>query len=288
MLIVTGANGQFGRLVVEALLGRVPAAQVGVSVRDPAGAADLAARGVRVRRGDFADPASLADAFEGAERLLIVPINMVGPDRVRLHRAAIDAAVAAGARHVLYAGLVDPGRSALFPPTASHHATEVALAGAGVPFTLLRNGFYAEAAAMLLRGGLATGVVAAPPDGPIAYTARADSAEAAAVVLAEGGHEGETLTLTGDEPLDLAGLATLAAELTGRPIRREVVAEADYVAALQAAGLPDAAAAMLNGLIGASREGQFARVDPTLARLLGRAPRSPRAVLAEALAAGPG
>ena len=279
MLIVTGANGQFGRLVVESLLQRVPADRVGVSVRDPAKAADLAARGVRVRRGDFADPASLADAFEGAERVLVVPINQVGPARVELHRAAIAAAVAAGAGHVLYAGLVDPERSALFPPTADHFATEAALAASGVAFTALRNGFYADAAPLLLRRGLESGVLAAPADGPIAYAAKADLAEAAAIVLAEGGHEGEYLPLTGPAALDLAQLAALAAEVTGRPIRREVVADADFRAALMADGLPAGAAGMLAGLLGASREGQFARVDPTLGRLLGREPAvGPRGV----------
>ena len=288
MLIVTGANGQFGRLAVKALLGRVPADRVGVSVRDPRKAADLAARGVRVRRGDFSDPTSLAHAFAGAERVLVVSVDKIGPEAIREHRAAVAAAVAAGARQVLYTSLVDSDRSARFAPSVDHLEAEAALAASGVPFTVLRNGFYAEFAPMLIGGGLATGVVAAPADGPVAYTSRADLAEAAAVVLAVGGREGEYVPLTGPGAVDLAGLAEIASELTGRPIRREVISEADYIAARVAEGLPEERAAMMSGLFAASREGQFTRVDPTLGRLLGRAPVSPREILAAALSRGDG
>ena len=287
MLIVTGATGQFGRIAVEALLRRVPAERVGVSVREPEKAAALAARGVRVRRGDFADPSSLAGAFEGAERVLIVSVDKLGEEAITQHRAAIGAAVAAGAGQILYTGLIDLEKSSRFVPTATHLAAEAELVASGVPFTALRNGFYAESMIWLIGDGLKSGVVSTPADGPVTWTARADLAEAAAVILAEGSHRDEYVPLTGSVSVDLAGLAGIASEVAGRSIRREVISEDDQVAAMLAKGLPEVMARMTLGLFAASREGQFTRIDPTLARILGREPRSPREVLEAAVRQDP-
>src|SRR6478736_2854109 len=102
MIIVTGATGQLGSQIVQQLLERVPAAEVGVSVRDPGRAADLTAGGVRVRRGDFTDPDSLAHAFDGATQVLVVSANVVGEEAIAQHAAAIDAARTAGAQRILY------------------------------------------------------------------------------------------------------------------------------------------------------------------------------------------
>jgi NAD(P)H dehydrogenase (quinone) len=150
LIIITGANGRLGRAIVERLIDRVPVEEIGVSVRDPQQAAALAERGVRVRRGDFADPASLAHAFRGASQVLVVSPDTVGELTVRLNRAAIGAAVAAGADRVLYTSHMGSNPSSPFPPMPDHAATESALAEAGVAFTALRNGFYAASAVMLL------------------------------------------------------------------------------------------------------------------------------------------
>ncbi len=283
MIIVTGANGQLGRAVAERLLQLVPAGQIGVSVRDPEKARELEGQGVRVRRGDFDDPASLAHAFEGASRVLIVSANSMGETAVRQHCAAIDAAKAAGAGRIVYTSHMGVDSASPFPPMADHAATEAALRDSGVTSTALRNGFYAESAALFLGNAITTGELAAPEDGPIAYTSHPDLAEAAAIALTGEGFDGATPDLTGSEAVDLAGVAALASKLAGRPIRRVVVSDADYLAGLVAKGIPEERAGMLLGLFAASRQGRFARVDPALARLLGRPATPLRDVLKAAI-----
>jgi uncharacterized protein YbjT (DUF2867 family) len=161
-----------------------------------------------------------------------------------------------------------------------HAASEKVLRDSGVSYTSLRNGFYAATTVMLLRGALQTGELAAPPDGPVSWTAHADLAEAAAITLAdEGRFDGTTPPLTGSEALDLAGVAALASELTGRPIKRVTVTDEQYQAALVSHGVPAPQAQMLLGMFDASRQGDFSPVDPALADLIGRPPTSLRDVL---------
>ena len=167
MIIVTGANGQLGRQVTEKLLERVPAGQIGVSVRDPQKAQDLEERGVRVSRGDFDDAESLAHAFEGAPRVLIVSVDDTGEEAVRRHRAAIDAAKAAGAERVFYTSHAGSDPISAFPPMVDHAATEVALRDSSVAYTSLRNGFYATTAVMQMTTALESGELAVPEDGPV-------------------------------------------------------------------------------------------------------------------------
>lgn len=280
MIIVTGANGQLGRAIVERLLERLPAAQLGVSVRNPQEASGLLERGVRVRPGDFADAASLRHAFEGAEQVLIVSAATTGELALRQHRTAIEAAQAAGARRILYTSHMGASPTSAFSPMPDHAATEAMLQACGVPFTALRNGFYAASGRMLMGQAFATGKLVAPEDGPVSWTAHADLAEAAAIVLAERRFEGRTPPLTGSQSLTLADLAAVASELTGRPITRVTVSDDEYRASLVAHGVPGSQADMLVGLFVASRRGEFAAVDPTLERLLGRPPRTLREVLA--------
>ena len=285
MIIVTGANGKLGRAVVERLLDRIPAERIGVSVRDPEKARDLEQRGVRVRCGDFDDAASLADAFEGASRLLLVSVDRLGEEAVRQHRAAIDAAKAAGAGRIFYTSHAGADPISAFSPGRDHAATEVALRDSGVPFTSLRNGFYAQTAAFLIGAALGTGELRVPQDGPIDYTAIPDLAEATAIALADEALDETILTLTGAEAVDAAGLAAMATELAGRPIRRVVVSDDEYRAGLVAHGIPEPQAAMFLTLFVAARQGAFTRVDPTLARLIGRPPTPVRDALKEAISA---
>jgi NAD(P)H dehydrogenase (quinone) len=184
--------------------------------------------------------------------------------------AAIEAAAAAGAKRIVYTSHMGANPSSPFPPMPDHAAAEAVLRDCGVPFTALRNGFYATSAAMLLGAAVKTGELAAPEDGPVAWTAHADLAEAAAIALTEEALDGITSPLTGPEAIDMAGIAAITTQLTGRPIRRVVVSDADYRAGLLAQGLAEPVADMLLGLFAASRLGHFAPTDPTLARLLGR------------------
>lgn len=288
MIVVTGATGPLGRAVVQHLLQRVPADQVGASVRDPAKAADLAARGVRVRRGDFAEPETLAAAFAGAAQVLVVSVDQLGAAARRLHRAAITAARAAGARRVLYTSHMGARADSPFAPARDHAAAEAVLAAGGAPFTALRHGFYAESALHLIGHGLEAGEIRAPEDGPVSWTARADLAAADAILLAEEGRlGGVTPPLTAPEAFTMTDLAAIASELTGREIRRVTLSDDTWREEMIAHGTPAPVAEMLLGMYQAARRGDFAAVDPTLEALLGRRPQTMRDVLAAALTIRP-
>jgi uncharacterized protein YbjT (DUF2867 family) len=284
VIIVTGANGRMGRMVVERLLARVPAEQIGVSVREPAKAKELADRGVRVRRGDFAAAETLADAFEGATQVLIVSVDAFGDAAVAQHRAAIAAAAAAGARRILYTSHMGASHTSAFQGCREHAATEDALREAGVPFTALRNGFYASSAAQFLGHAVASGQIALPADGPVSWTAHADLAEAAAVILAdEGRFDGPTPPLTAGRACDFAAIAPLLERITGRAMSRTVVADDEFRAAMAGQGVPQPMIEALLGIFAASRAGEFAAVDPTLTDLIGRAPIGLQQALSEHL-----
>ncbi|MFD4504565.1 NAD(P)H-binding protein [Streptomyces sp. NPDC058457] len=285
MIVVTGATGQLGGRIVDRLLDRVPAEEVGVSVRDPEKARSLADRGVRVRQGSFTEPAGLTHAFEGASQILIVSVDRMGEEAVRQHRTAIDAAVAAGARRIVYTAHMGASPTSRFQACRDHAATEEALAATGVAWTSLRNGFHADSGLGFLAQGLESGEVALPADGPVCWTAHADLAEAAAVILTdEGRFEGPTPPLTASEALTFADLAALASELTGRTVTRTTAPDDTFRAHLVAGGVPADTADQLLGIFTAAREGEFATPDPTLAKLLGREPVGMRTLLRERLA----
>jgi NAD(P)H dehydrogenase (quinone) len=269
VIVVTGATGKLGRSITEQLLTRCPAGEIGVSVRDPEKAGDLAQRGVRVRQGDFDDPASMARAFEGASHVLIVS----GPADPRPHRVAIEAAKSAGARRILYTSHMGANPASPFPAMPAHSETEQDLLASGVPFTALRNGFYASTGIQLMGQALKTGKLIVPEDGPVSWTAHADLAEVAAIALAEDGHlDGITPPLTSLEALDFAEVAAIASELTGREIARVTVPDDEWVYDLTSRGVPEQQASFLLGVFLASRQGEFAAVSPVLAELLGRKP----------------
>lgn len=280
MIIVTGATGRYGRRVVDGLLQRLPAKEIGVSVRDVSRAADLAERGVRVRRGDFAEPSSLADAFADASQVLIVSVNSLGDEARSQHRAAITAAAAAGASRVLYTSQQAAAPDSLFAPALDHAAAEEALEASGIAFTSLRNGFYANTVSWLLGSAADTGQLVAPADGPVAWTTVEDLADAAVVVLVDEGRlDGVTPPLTARRSFDLAEVAAIASELTGRPIERVVADDDDWIADQVDHGTPEGHARGLLSLFLASRRGEFAVVDPVLEQLLGRPAQTVREVL---------
>lgn len=288
MIVVTGATGQLGRRIVSELLARMPAERIGATTRDPDKAKDFAEAGVRVRRGDFADPASLPHAFEGAEQVLVVSSNAAayGGDTMAQHRAAVAAAREAGARRVVYTSHMGASARSAFPPMRGHTATEALLADSGVAWTALRNGFYAGSGADLVGDVRESGAITLPADGKVSWTAHADLAAAAAVVLTEEGHfDGPTPPLTADTAVDLADLAAIAADLIGRDVRRSVVSDEAFERGALARGVPPSYAAVQLGLFKAARAGEFSATDPTLRSLIGRAPVSMREILAERLAA---
>ncbi|GAA5141923.1 NAD(P)H-binding protein [Nocardioides marinquilinus] len=288
MIIVTGATGHLGRGIVDHLLTRVGPDEVGVSVRDPDRAADLAERGVRVRRGDFGEPGSLPHAIEGARLLLVVSSNAAayGGDPLAQHRAVIGAAVDAGVERVVYTSHQGAGAESAFPPCRDHAATETMLAESGLAWTALRHGFYASTALGVL-GDPVPEVVTTPASGPVAWTTTDDLAVGDAEVLLrlrddEPGWDGPTAPLTAAEALSPTDLARLASQVLGREVRHEVEDDDEALARLTSRGLPPGAAAMVVAIHQAARAGDLAATDPTLERLLGRPPTSVRDLLVAA------
>ena len=282
MIVVTGATGQLGSAVVDGLLCRVPAERIAVSVRDIGKAADLARRGVAVRQADFADAASLRAAFEGADQVLIVSANKLGEEALRLHRTAIATARAVGVRRILYTSHAGARLGSSFPPADQHAGTEADLAGSGA-WTALRHGFYAESCLFMVGDGLRDGELYTPEDGPVAWTARADLAEADAAILSAGdGWDGPTPPLTAGRAVTMAEVAAIASEVTGRAVRHTIIGDAEWRDAKVAGGMPTLYADMLLGTFRAARRGDFAATDPALEGLLGRRPQTMGEVLAAA------
>jgi uncharacterized protein YbjT (DUF2867 family) len=282
MIIVTGGTGRLGRAVVERLAEQVPTDQLGVSVREPAKAADLAARGIRVRRADFDDPSALANACEGATRVLIVS----GPADPAPHHLAIEAAKTAGAERILYTSHQAANLDSLFLATRGHAATEQDLANSGVPFTALRNGFYASTTTFLLRSALETGELILPEDGPVSWTAHRDLADAAVVALTDPERlDGITPALTGPEVLDYAEVAEIASDLAGRKIARVTVPDEEWKHGALGRGMPEPMVDLTLGIFQAARRGEFALVDPALPKILDRPATTLREVLAAELTA---
>ncbi|GAB2598405.1 NmrA family NAD(P)-binding protein [Microlunatus antarcticus] len=280
MIVVTGATGALNGATVDHLLTLRPADELVVAVRDPAKAARFAERGVDVRRAAFDDVPAMREAFAGADQLLLVSSNDPGADAVGLHRAAIDAAVAAGVGRVLYTSHQGAALASPFAPASVHARTEELLAASGLPWTSLRNGFYAHSLDWLAGPWRETGQVEVPADGPVSWTAREDAAEAAALIIdADGAYEG-AVTLTATAAPTFAEVAVIAAELTGGVVERVVVEPEAWVAAKVAGGQPERMARFTLGMYEAAAQGLFAGTDPLLATLLGREPRTVREVLA--------
>jgi NAD(P)H dehydrogenase (quinone) len=245
-LLVTGASGKLGRLVLDHLLDTlsVPAGRVAAATRSPGDLAAYAARGVEARRANFDDPA-LPEAFAGIDRLLIISTNAIDDKgtRRRQQEAAVRAAAAAGVRHVVYTSLPYADRSPiLFAP--DHLGTEKAIEASGVPgWTVLRNNWYFENLLLSLPPALASGKwYSAGGDGPIAYIARADLALAAATALASDFDGQRVLTLSGDQSLTTPEVARMASEATGKPLEVVQVEPDGLVQGMLGAGLPEAAA----------------------------------------------
>ncbi len=255
MIAVTGVTGRFGRVVVEDLLTRLPATDLVAVARDPGKAADLAGRGVDVRRGDYDDPESLRTAFDGVDVLLLVSGSDVTPGvRPRQHGAAIDAAKAAGVGRIVYTSAIGSVGGPGF--LADHGATEGLLRDSGVPHTVLRNTFYSDLVlAPGLRDVVAAGELRAADGGqPVNFVSIRDLGLAASVALTGDGHAGVTYELRG--PLwTYPDLAAVLSDVSGTPVTYRAVpvadlGEAGFVFDLIASGLFAETSADLEKLLG--------------------------------------
>lgn len=280
MIVVTGANGQLGQLVIQSLLRSVPASQIVAAVRQPAKAAGLAALGVQVREADYNRPDTLDAAFAGADKVLLISSSEVG-QRQPQHQNVIDAAVRAGVKLLAYTSLLRADTSPL-GLAAEHLATERALKASGLPHVLLRNGWYTENYLASVPAALAHGaLIGSAGDGRIASAARADYADAAAAVLTQPDQAGKVYELAGDSAYTLAELAAELSQATGKTVPYVNLAEADFKGALLQAGLPGPIAELLANSDAGAAQGGLYDGSGQLGRLIGR----PTATLATLLRA---
>jgi NAD(P)H dehydrogenase (quinone) len=269
-ILVTGATGQLGRLVIERLLERGASPEsIVAGVRDIAKATDLSSLGVTVAVVDYDRPETIPAALEGVDSVLLVSGSEVGR-RVAQHQAVIDAAVAAGVTKFVYTSAPKaPTSDLVLAP--EHKATEALITASGLPAVILRNNWYTENYAADLARAAETGVLAAGAgDGRVASASRKDFADAAAVVLLEDGHIGEAYELGGDVAWTYTDLAAAIAEVTGRPVEYQRLSTAEQTAALEAAGLDAGTVGFVVALDAGIRDGALADTDGTLARLIGR------------------
>ena len=283
MIVVTGATGQLGKLVVEELLKTVPASEIVAAVRDPGKAQEFAAKGVQVRQADYAQPDSLRSAFAGADRVLLISSSEVG-QRVAQHQAVTDAAKAAGVKLLAYTSILNADSSNLML-AKEHKATEAYLRASGVPFVMLRNGWYTENHTGSLAAAVEHGaVLGAAKEGRFATATRAEYAAAAAAVLTGKGHENKVYELGGDQPYTLADLAAEVARQTGKPVAYKDLPQAEYAKALTGFGLPEGLArAIADADAGASR-GELDTRSHDLSTLIGRPITSLQQAVSTALA----
>lgn len=269
MIAITGATGQLGQLVIEQLLKTVSGSQIVAIVRNPAKAESLSNQGINVRQADYTDQAAFTTALAGVDKLLLISSSEVG-QREPQHKNVIRAAKAAGVKFIAYTSLLHADKSPLGLAN-EHVATEKALAESGIPYALLRNGWYTENYLASAPPALEHGVfIGAAGEGKIASATRADYAAAAAKVIAEEGHAGNVYELAGDNAWTLSELAAELSKQSGKPVTYQNLSEADFAAALKNVGLPAGLADMLaDSDIGASKGGLFDD-SRTLSKLIGR------------------
>ncbi|MEV6993561.1 SDR family oxidoreductase [Streptomyces sp. NPDC093228] len=278
-IVVTGATGHLGRHVVEQLLEKVPADQITAVVRTPEKAADLAERGVRIAVADYSFPETFDGLFSAGDKVLLISGNEVDRDRVAQHKVVLGAAKAADVALLAYTSAPGTLTAAL---ADDHRATEEAVLASGVPYVLLRNGWYHENYTEQLAPVLEHGaVVHAAGEGRLTSAGRADYAAAAVAVLTGEGHENKTYELSGDEAWGFAEFAAEVARHSGKEIVYTPVSVEAYTGILTGAGLPEPVAAIFAGVDASIEKGELAILTGDLSRLTGR----PAITIAESIAA---
>ena len=278
-IAVTGSTGQLGRIVIEKLKSKIPAAEIVALARDPAKADDL---GVAARAADYDKPDTLDAALADVDTLLLISANEVGK-RTPQHRNVIDAAKRANVGRIVYTSLLRADSSSL-SLAAEHRETEALLKASGIPYTILRNGWYTENYLGSVAGALATGTLAgAAGDGRISSASRADYAEAAVAVLTSEGHEGKTYELAGDDAWTLSDLAAEISRKSGKQIPYLNLTTEAYAVALAGSGLPALLADMIAGWDASAAEGALFEDGRELSRLIGRPTTSLADIVADAV-----
>lgn len=269
MIAVTGATGQLGRLVIDTLLKTVNPHDIVALVRDPLNAQDLSAKGVDVRQADYNKPETLPIALVGVQRLLLISSNEIGQRKAQ-HRAVIEAAKSSGVQLLAYTSVLHADKSTL-GLAVEHRDTEQALIASGLNYVLLRNGWYSENYTASVPTAVAhEAIIGSAQEGRISSAARADYADAAAVVLTREGQAGKVYELAGDESYSLAELAGEVAKQSGKPVVYNDLPQDQYTAVLIGMGLPEAFAGLLADSDAAAAKGDLFDDARQLSQLLGR------------------
>ena len=280
MIVVTGATGRLGQLVIDGLLQRVPPAQIIAAVRTPAKAASLTARGVKVRAADYNEPEQLSSAFTGADRVLLISSNDPRQS-VTQHTAVIEAVRQAGAGLLAYTSLWHADTSTLLT-AVPHRLTEPVIRDSGVPYTFLRNNLYTDHYAPQIKQAAKSGVfVGSAGTGRVASATRADYAAAAVAVLTGNGHENKVYELGGDVAWSYAELVAVLSKAAGHEIAYQSIPPAEHYELLVAAGIPRVAADLFIDTYTSIADGQLAGTPGDLRALIGH----PTTSLADAVAA---
>jgi NAD(P)H dehydrogenase (quinone) len=280
-IVITGASGQLaGAVVEEALAQGLDPKELILATRNPDALSDYAERGAQVRHGDFSDPATLPGALAGGKRMLLISAVDFGA-RVAQHRAAIEAAVAAGAELIVYTSIINPVAENPAAAVPDHRATEEILRESGTGWTFLRNSIYADLEAGNLAAAEATGTLATNAGGgAVSYVARRDCAAAAAAVLTGGDHAGSAYEITGPEALDSDGRAGVFAELLGSPVEVSQLDDEAFAAGLaEAMGHPIEIGRLYASFGQAARDGYLDTVSDDFRKLTGREPLDLRSAL---------
>ncbi len=282
--LITGATGQLGTLVVKHLLDRLPANKIAVSVRTPAKAEQFASQGIDVRHGDFDDLALMILAFKDVETALIISGETDVETRIAQHRTAVDAAKAAGVKHLVYTSFIDARPESPFTYAAIHADTEAYIKASGLSFTLLRNSFYTDLLMAGVPHALETGDFGAPAgNGKVSYIPRNDLAESAAVILANpSDHIHQTYNLSGT-PIGFAEIAAIIADTTGKDVRYVDLPPAVHSEILGGFGLPGHLVEALAGMYAGTRNGDYQQTSNDFTKIVGRAPQSTADFIKEAL-----
>lgn len=269
MIAITGASGELGRLVIKCLLERISADQITGLIRDPSKAQGLVNLGVALRHADYNEPGTFAEALKGVDTLLLISSNETGV-RTTQHRTVIDAAKASGIKLIAYTSVLHADVSSL-GLAADHRDTEEALRESGIPYVLLRNGWYSENYLANVPSALEHGVLlGSAADGRISSAPRADYAEAAAVVLTTEGQAGKVYELAGDSSYTLSDLASMISQNTEKPVIYQDLPQSEFEAVLSSIGLPAGLAALLVDSDAAAAQGALYDDSGMLSALIGR------------------
>lgn len=276
-IAITGATGQLGQIVVDKLKAKVPQDQIVAIVRSAQKASDL---GVETRVADYNNPETLVEALKGIDTLLLISANEMGK-RAQQHHNVIEAAKKTGVKRIVYTSLLHADATTI-GLAKEHYATEEMLKSAGIPFTLLRNGWYTENYVGSIRAAIASGrLIGSSGEGKISSASRADYADAAIAVLTSTGHDGKIYELAGDEAWTLSDLAVETSRVTGKDISYVHLPETEYANALASFGVPEEQAHIFAGWDVSTAKGDLFDDSRDLSKLIGRPTTPFSAVVAE-------